>query len=161
MADAHAVVDWWQLPAEAEALVRRARADIFDELEFIGSDEPGLVSAYLKGIAEPLAELEPLGVTLIAVTSPARVPLADGTALPIRATTYILAPRPCFYRLGGDSEGLVHRLGSRCSTGADHLAQHHGGGVTVLGGLEAQLELVYEGAVPWCRACQLDHPDAD
>jgi hypothetical protein len=151
---------WISPPPEIEPEVRGTVDEIFEDLQYIGSDDPGLTSAYLDGIAEPLALLQQFGLQLVGFVTSGKITVPAGTlgseaetTMPWRRTIYVVAPNPCYYRLVDEKPAKVHILGVDCS-GARTVTKLQNGAVPAYGSLDA-VEQDYEGVVPWCETCEL------
>jgi hypothetical protein len=95
----YVVQKWISLPAELEPDVRGTIDEIFEDLQYIGSDDPGLTAAYLEGIFEPLQRLKQFGLQLVGfatsgnMTFPAETLGSDTkTTAPWRRSIYVVAP---------------------------------------------------------------------
>jgi hypothetical protein len=151
---------WVSPPPAVEPDIRRTIDEVFADLQYIGSDDPGLTAAYLDGISEPLQRLKEFGLQLVGVVTSGKMTMPAGpfgggqeTTVPWRRSIYIVAPDPCYYRLVAESPAQVHKLGVEC-TGMRAVTKLENGGVAVYGSLDA-VEQDFEGAVPWCATCEL------
>lgn len=147
--------EWVELRPEFEPEVRRLLAEVFDDLQLISLYEPGLASAYLDAIEEPLARLQAIGLQLVGITRTGTMTAASGP-MPWSQTDYIVAPPVCFFRV---DEGLVHLLGVDCSNAAR--AATRGGGRLAWWASAEVLERSFEGAVPWCARCAAESVEVD
>jgi hypothetical protein len=151
---------WMSPPPKIEPDVRGTVDQIFADLQYIGSDDPGLSSAYLEGIAEPLQRLQQFGLQLVAAVTSGEMTVpaatlgsARETTIPSRRAIYVVAPDPCYYRVLGESPAKVHKLGVDCP-GMEAVTRLQNGAVVTYGSRKA-VEQDYEGVVPWCDTCEL------
>lgn len=147
----HSVSTWFEASPDREPGIRRTIATIFDDLPYIDSAEPGMMSTYLEGIEEPLRRLRvDFGLALFAVTRTRSLRTASGqAAIPWPETSYIVATPSCAFLT---TEGLAHLLSGECPDAAAAIV---GGQASRAWISLAALEAAYEGSVAWCPRCAL------
>jgi hypothetical protein len=153
---AHSVSYAVTLSDDVEPTVRTLVDRIFSDVEYISADEPGLVSAYLDGVSEPLRELQRYGLSILAVSETGTYRFDDGSTMRNWVTNFFLViPTLGYFRL--DREGSeVHRFDPGCCSVASDLseAMRSNVGMRVWPKPEAIREQ-YEDAVAWCINCCL------
>src|SRR6266498_1550953 len=89
---------WVSPPVHLEADVRGTINEIFEDLQYIGSADPGRTAAYLDGISEPLERLRKHGLQLLRVVTSGKITMpvaAFGseaeTTMPWRRSIYVVA----------------------------------------------------------------------
>lgn len=136
---------------------RRILDSIFRDLSYIDSEEPGMVSCYLDGIADPLDELYALGYSLQHVQSHAEYEMA-GAPQKVRVplAVYFVAPEPCYFAWSHESGGIgaIHVLGA-CPDATRRLILAEEDGIHLL-----HSRLVIEALIPeedrrWCPICAM------
>jgi hypothetical protein len=137
------------IPESVEPEVRRATDDIFADFALMSPyDEPGLIASYLESIEEPIRELRALGAQLVYFTTDGSL---SGT--PVRATIFMVAPTPCFFRVGGDASESVHTLGAPCD--AHKAFEDEQAGIRLWFSTEAVEQSFEHSGAPWCVTCTM------
>jgi len=114
--------EWVEPSPEAEPAYRQMVEAIFNDLSYISADDPGLVSAYLEGLAEPLRDLDALGLQLMALPTRGTIEIqgvAGPARMPWSRTHYVIAPAWAAFR---GQRGFVHLLGTACGEGEQEIA---------------------------------------
>lgn len=156
----HAVVPLVEFPAQAEPVVRKVLASIFDQgLDLLSADDPpDLIHGFLDELEQPLSSLHAMGLTIFVVdTLGAGIKLDSGTKWePQRRIVYylIVPDRAYFCIRERRSPSVVHRFSGVCSEGLQGLAEvlRRHSGVRVWECIQA-VESLYPSGVPWCLAC--------
>jgi hypothetical protein len=146
------------LKPELEPTMRHAVDAIFhQDLQYIGADEPQLVSCYLDDIAKPLETLREHGMAILAISSKGTYKFLNGASMPNWTRTYFLiVPTLGYFRV--QQEGRrVHRFCPSCDVAMSDLLQaaksEEGIGIYVLA--KPILE-EFQNDVPWCESCCLN-----
>lgn len=152
-------------PPEIEPQFRRALDDIFEDLPYIDSSEPGLVSSYLNSIEDPLRTLHELGFSLFALVTRSTLTLPDSPLgspsqrqIPNwRQINYLVVPLNGFFRLGMDTQETVHTFSPQCQLAVATLAKATQKQMPVIvWGSATIVRAELEGKVPWCQECCLE-----
>ena len=148
-------VEYFYIPSsDKESFFRKICEDIFDDLQYIDSQDPLIVSAYLDTIKEPLEKLKELGLQIIAIRRKVKV---VQLRVVMDETLYIVAPDPCYFQVYSDSEQkLVHKLGvENCKEAEKDLSALKRGDIVFRWFSSLEVEQYFENKVPWCNFCLL------
>ncbi|KPK90161.1 MAG: hypothetical protein AMJ88_16540 [Anaerolineae bacterium SM23_ 63] len=107
------------LNPEFEPAIRRAVDDIFNDLTYIDSDDPPMVSIFLDNIEKPLELLRSFGLSLIAIMTSGKLRIHNGSEIPNwHRVYYLFVPEGSYFRIGKELEGqLVHKFDPQCTYG--------------------------------------------
>jgi len=150
----HSVSYLVSLNAQYEPTVRHLVDEIFQDMQYISSDETELVSSYLDGINEPLQELKRYGVSILGISTRGTITRDDRSTIPNWMRTYFLVvPTSGYFKMDGVNNNL-HHFDPGCHAAMSELNEsiRKGNGLTVL--LDVQtIREEYENDVPWCEQC--------
>ena len=138
---------------EIEPELRSILDEIFQDLQYIDSDDRSMLSVYLNQIAEPLATLNEIGVQLVAINTTKNYKVLDKIE-PLRTTFYLIAPLPCYFMLKDGQDEVVHKLGAPCKRGSQILTSSKEGMVFRIIPSRLLLYQDHSGYVPWCKVCE-------
>lgn len=149
----HQVSQWFEATPALEPEIRQTIAAMFDDLPYISTDEPGMLSAFLDGVEEPLRKLwEEFGLGVFAVQQMMSQPPIEGAGGPPMRwphTIFIVAA-PSTAVL--DANGSAHLVRAGCEGLATSVAQDL---VRRAWPSPSVLELQLEGSANWCPTCML------
>jgi len=142
------------LKEEFEPTIRHAVDEIFQEMQYIESDESDLISIYLDGIAKPLQELKRHGISILALSTQGTMKLKNGAMIPNWVRTYFfVVPTPGYFIVEGENKKF-HHFDPACRAAMSDLNELVRAGKVLNGRLDAQsIREEYENNVPWCEYC--------
>lgn len=148
----------FDISPEFEPAIRHSLSDIFDDLPYIDSNDPGMVSAYLDSIEKPLNNLNSLGIMLYAISSKGSLRVSSGEVVPDwHRVYYLVVPADSYYSVMRDeSSRLVDSFNPDCTNSVKELldAATNQRSIKIWNNREA-LKTDLEGNIPWCPDCGL------
>lgn len=94
---------------EFEPTIRHLVDEIFNDQQYISSDDRGEVSSYLDSIAEPLASLSSYNIAILAITTTGTIKLNNGHDIPNWKRTYFYAiPIQGYFHVQEEGQTIHH-----------------------------------------------------
>lgn len=153
----HAVSHLVSFRDEFEPTIRHAVDAIFQDMQYIGSNETELVSSYLDGITEPLQELKRYGVSILAMSTRGTAKFDNGSTIPNWVRTHFLVvPALGYFKAEGEGK-KIHHFDPGCRVAMSDLNEslHKGKGLSTRVDAQSVRE-EHENDVPWCEQCCLN-----
>ncbi len=138
-----------------EPTLRHALDSIFNDLSYIDTQDPAMVSNHLDGIEEPLRRLGTLGAALFALTTKGTTTVAD-KKLRWTNTHYFVIVKGSYFAIGENLSNTVHQFDPNCAAAIKDLSSVCAteGGMSTYANKQLLLNY-YERSVPWCPECRL------
>lgn len=153
----HAVPHLVSFKEDFEPAIRHAVDTIFQDMQYISSDEPELVSSYLDGIAEPLQKLKRYRVSILAMSTRGTMKMENGATIPNWVRTYFLViPTLGYFKTEGENKKF-HHFDPACRSAMSDLNESVRSGKGLSTRLDAlSIREEFENDAPWCEHCCLN-----